>query len=159
MKNLTIFVLTLIALSSVCSLKLNKVLKEEKVLSVTPQIDTDNKVETETQPPKGGRKVETSVNNEEKRQRKTETSLNAESDAEETKRGGRKVEAEVLVKTTERPVCDMNSDEQFGSIADDCKFECMVKSCADSKVVFNLASLACNDIEQIQVFTDTNSKC
>ena len=35
MKNLIIFVLALIALSSVFSVKLNKVLKEEKVLSVS----------------------------------------------------------------------------------------------------------------------------
>ena len=35
MKNLIIFVLVLIALSSVFSVKLNKVLKEEKVLSVS----------------------------------------------------------------------------------------------------------------------------
>ena len=157
MKNLTIFVLTLIALSSVCSLKLNKVLKEEKVLSVTPQIDTDNKVETETQPPKGGRKVETSVNNVVERTKKTETSLNAESDAEETQRGKRKVEAENLVKATQGLECNMNDMEQIKSIESGNKFECTVGNCDDAKVIYELAEII-NNTHNVHVF-DKNSEC
>ncbi len=66
MKNLIIFVLALIALSSVSSVKLNKVLKEEKVLSVSiPNEKVELKSETLTDDAatrdKGKRKIEESL--------------------------------------------------------------------------------------------------
>ena len=68
MKNLIIFVLVLIALSSVFSVKLNKVLKEEKVLSVSvPNENLALKSETLTDDSTkrgdkdGRRKVETNL--------------------------------------------------------------------------------------------------
>ena len=74
MKNLIIFVLTLVALSSVFSMKLNKVLKEEKILTVSKvnneeQLDKSLKVQRKDKDdddddkPKRGRKIETTNEN------------------------------------------------------------------------------------------------
>ena len=69
MKNLIIFVLTLVAISSVFSMKLNKVLKEEKILTVSKvnndeQLDKNFKIQRrdrdddDNDRPKKGRKNE-----------------------------------------------------------------------------------------------------
>ena len=156
MKNLTIFVLTLIALSSVCSLKLNKVLKEEKVLSVTPTLDTDNKVERRN-------KIETSVNTEsnadKNRPRKLETSVNSESSVEEKRRngGGNKVEAENSAKSNTKQDCINDPTILFNTV-DDGSINC-VTDCSGviANIIFDFASLL--DRSDLNVFDSTGKKC
>ena len=83
MKNLIIFVLALIALSSVCSVKLNKVLKEEKILSVSipnEKVELNSETLTDDTKRTGGNgkseSLETNTNNEnQKRRNKVEESI------------------------------------------------------------------------------------
>ena len=89
MKNLVIFVLALIAISSVCSMKLNKVLKEEKIQSLSPQLEADLKVENLRG--KDTRKIE------------TENSVVSESDGPR-----RKVEA--VVSVNNKQACNLTGD-------------------------------------------------
>ena len=152
MKNLTIFVLTLVAISSVCSLKLNKVLKEEKVLSVT-QNSAENKVEE-----KSG-DIYRRGDRDDDRGRKTETSVNTESAAENTKRT--KVEAQSLIseQANQIPLCERDPKVLF-NIVDDGSINCRTK-CDDDvgNIIYDFASLLGKSDSDLNVFSLEGKKC
>ena len=149
MKNLTIFVLTLVAISSVCSLKLNKVLKEEKVLSVT-QNNAMNKVEE---------KMEDKFNQDRERVKKTETSVNTESAVENKKRT--KVEAQALIseQANQIPLCESDPKVLF-NIVDDGSINCRTK-CDDDvgNIIYDFASLLGKSDSDLKVFALDGTKC
>ncbi len=109
MKNLIIFVLALIALSSVFSVKLDKVLKEEKVLKVS-KLNDDEELDNKSEVNKN--------NSENLNSGRPGKKLEEKSDKELGRPGGRKVEEKTSLRQVDcdRLQIDLQNDERKDSI-------------------------------------------
>ena len=113
MKNLIIFVLTLVAISSVSSMKLNKVLKEEKILTVSKVNNEDQLYRGHN----GAKKTET-----------TNENYSLQDICKQAEEGfvGKKSELEVILSALNCPASaskiETSSEKMLqGSLEEDCK--------------------------------------